>query len=457
MWLEVENIFTRLARATEDEAAWLADYLSVKEKRFVGRRPREVRVSQLNPVRQTFPSGFVPLVQAAAPKEGFEVQVFDKRAAPVGRAGADLSWLRDYQQAAVDAAISRGRGILKLPTGAGKTELAVALALELPGRWLFLAHRGLLAEQAAERWEKRTGLGAGRVWQGAWDEADGRFVCATFQTLYRRLKGEGGVLLRSVNGIICDEAHTLPSASFSRVAMACPAYWRFGLSGTPFARGDRRSVLAIGVLGPKIYEIKAEALDARGVITMPEICFVPVATRSDKPTYQGVYDEAVVRSTVRNAAVVRAVLRAPKPCLVFVKELAHGRILERLLNQASVRTEFIWGSASTFARTLAIKRLVRGDLDALCVSVIFNEGVDIPELRSVVIAAAGQSAIAAVQRIGRGMRVADGKDAFIAYDFADRTCGCDPRTGHRGCRWMFRHARARMTAMAREGYRVIVE
>jgi superfamily II DNA or RNA helicase len=112
----------------------------------------------------------------------------------------------------------------------------------------------------------------------------------------------------------------------------------------------------------------------------------------------------------------------------------------------------VWGSNSSEERKASIKRLIRGDHEALIASVIFNEGVDIPELRSVVIASGGKSTIAALQRIGRGMRVkkdATGnvvKDEFEVYDFQDE-----------GDRWLQRHTRARVAAYMREGFETIVE
>jgi superfamily II DNA or RNA helicase len=230
------------------------------------------------------------------------------------------------------------------------------------------------------------------------------------------------------------------------------AYYRVGMSGTPLARGDRRSLLTIAATGPVIYRIKSEVLIQAGVLSRPKIRLTPVAQTSERPTWQGVYGECIVRSAKRNAAIAAQARRAQKPCLVFVKEIAHGRELEKRLRAAGLTTEFVWGTDSVDERKSAVRRLVHGDTDALVASVIFNEGIDIPELRSVVIASGGKSVIAALQRIGRGMRVqkdAQGKvikDTFEVFDVADK-----------GCKWLERHTRARLRAYASEGYETIVE
>ena len=102
-------------------------------------------------------------------------------------------------------------------------------------------------------------------------------------------------------------------------------------------------------------------------------------------------------------------------------------------------------------RRAAIRRLVHGDTDILIANVIFQEGIDIPELQSVVIAAGGKSTIAILQDVGRGMRkyTAEGavaKSAFQVFDFADR-----------GSAVLARHTRGRLEAYAVEKYPVIEE
>jgi superfamily II DNA or RNA helicase len=93
-----------------------------------------------------------------------------------------------------------------------------------------------------------------------------------------------------------------------------------------------------------------------------------------------------------------------------------------------------------------MRRLNNGDDDLLVATNIFNEGVDIPELKSVVIAAGGSSSIQALQRIGRGMRRTDSKSRFYVYDLLDS-----------GQRWMERHAKARQRAYRSEGHTVNVK
>jgi Lhr-like helicase len=106
-----------------------------------------------------------------------------------------------------------------------------------------------------------------------------------------------------------------------------------------------------------------------------------------------------------------------------------------------------------------VKQLADGEVDVLICSVIFNEGLDVPAIRSVVCAAGGKSVIAAIQRMGRGMRVTADKGEFYGYDFYDLGCGCvEAVTGdtHMGCNTLNRHSKLRMNAFIKEGYKVEV-
>ena len=465
MIVEVGNLHARVVQASDDERAWITDYLAFEDDAARYRRKagmKDGRIRLFNLFASTFPSGFVSMVLKAGADEGFNVQVLDRRVAPAtADPDADTAWLRPYQLDAVAAVEARTRGILWMPTGAGKTEVAAALALKLPVPWLFLVHRTNLGTQAAERYERRTGLLAGRIGEGTWNVPDdARFVCATFQTLARALEKRDAraiALLDGAHGLIVDECHVLPAASFYRVALATPrAYWRVGLSGTPLARGDRRSLLAVGAIGPVIYKLPTAQLVEEGVLAKPHIRMVHVSQTIDAPTWQGVYGAAVVRSTVRNRVVVDCVLRAEKPSLVFVKEVSHGKLIEKALWRAGVKNAFVWGTSSSDMRDTKVRDLLAGRLDVLVCSVIFQEGTDIPDLRSVVIASGGKSVIAALQRIGRGMRTAKDKTTFEVWDIADKGCGCRGLK-HTSCKWLDKHTAARLKAYAAEGHTITID
>lgn len=453
MWLEVGNLWTTTLRFDQDEYEFLQEQLTFVDPRthyvpaMAGMGPTRL----LSKKRNGFPAGLTPIIVKKARDAGFTVSISDKRTKPVRDPNADLAWLRDYQLEAIDAVERRLRGILWLPTGSGKTEICVGVTRAFPGKWLFVAHKKGLMYNAAKRFNLRRdehdhdAPDAGKIGDGFWEPSD--FTAATFQTLaHRRNTPEFAALTKGLTGILIDECHTLPADSFYKTAMAIDVPLRVGVSGTPLARGDKRSIMAVATLGPTIHRLKTEVLVKAGVLARPKIRMLEVEQPDpEKATWLNTYKAAVVRSPQRNKALAQAAKYATKPCLLFVKQVAHGKEILKRLKSQGVTAEFTWGSKTQKSRERAIHRLVHGDTDVLVCSVIFQEGTDIPDLRSVVIGTGGKSVIAAIQRVGRGMRKVEGKDTFEVWDILDK-----------GVPALERHANARKRAYLKEGYEVSV-
>jgi superfamily II DNA or RNA helicase len=470
MWLTKGNLHTKLTRSTPEEREWLVNYLTFEGERKGPRQP-PTPVRLFNMLNDTYPSGFDAFVAKAGPEEGFEVKFIDPRTPPCAPdPSADLVWLRDYQLGAVQAVVEQHRGILWLPTGAGKTEVAVGITRALPCQWLAVVHRSQLADDIASRYEKRSpGLYAGRILEGRFEvHEDSTLIAATYQSIAKLL--ERGVkhglkddlylkikhlIATWAEGLIVDECHTLPASTFYRLAMQTKsAYYRVGLSGTPLARGDKKNPYLYGAIGKPIYRVKSQLLIDRGVLAKPTVRLVTCTQQSLRPTWTGVQGELIVRSKVRNGVVLGMAQRAKKPGFVFVQQVEHGKQLAKALTNAGIPSEFVWGNHSIDYRKSLIKRLEQGHFEMLVCSTVFNEGIDVPALRSVVNGGGGKSLIATFQRLGRGMRVdrkADGSvheggDEFEVWDVLDK-----------GNKWLERHARMRQSAYASEGYATFVE
>ncbi len=464
MWIQRGNLNSRLTRSTDAERAWLIEYLTFRGKQISAAEPKALCL--FNVFANSYPAGFDALIRKAAVADGQDVQFLDSRVAPCEvDPNADLAWLRDYQLEAVQRIITRKRGILWLPTGAGKTEIIVALTRALPCKWLALVHRSQLADDIAARFEKRSiGLVAGRVLEGKWEVPDdAMLVSATYQSLCAALKKPPThpdhvktlALLYGAEAIAVDECHTAPAETFNAILMKTKrAYYRVGLSGTPLARGDAKSQHAIAALGPVVHRIRAEVLIQAGVLARPTVRMVTLDQDSACPTWTGVYGALIARSARRNAVVIGMTKRATKPAFVFIEQVEHGRLLVKQLFQAGMKAEFVFGTHSLDYRKSLIKRLVQGHFDVIVCSRVFNEGIDVPELRACVNAGGMKSIIATLQRLGRGMRVdrkADGSvqeggDKFEVWDVLDT-----------GNKWTEKHARIRQSAYSNEGYETFVE
>lgn len=326
----------------------------------------------------------------------------------------------------------------------GKTEIAAGLIKSFPVYWTFIVHRSGLMYQAAERFAMRGITGVGVLGDGK-VEVGQHVTVTTFQTMWSQIKTPAvKELLKKTQGIIVDEVHTLPGPTWSQVAEAFQeARYRFGLSGTPLDRSDQRSLITVGSIGPVIHRTPADVLVDAGVLAKPRINMVRVDQVVERPTYQGIYGAGVIRSQRRNATLLSCIKTAQKPCLVFVTNLRHGAILLDEAKRAGMSAFFVRGDVEEAKRAELKDKLRSKTIDVVIASVVWQEGIDIPELASVVIAGGGKSVIAALQRVGRGMRRAAGKDTFEVWDISDV-----------GTRTLENHSKARINAYTREGYEV---
>lgn len=459
MILEIGNVWTKVAGSGK-ELSWLDRVLAFPvaneyARKAVLQRGRFWDGKHHFFHHKRFPSGLVRYATQKARARGWPVDLLDVRSrpplpGPVPRELGDLV-LRDDQFEAAQRLLSRGRGILKAATGSGKSEIACAVILASRVRFLVLVHQIHLMHQFADRWEKRTGRPAGRVGEGLREGVDSApVVVATVPTLYLALREKDPSLtrlVRTVGGFVSDECHRVPSRTYRQVVMNTDrAFYRFGISGTPLDRGDGRSVFLVAATAGIVYRIQAKDLIEEGTLARPTIRFIEIPPTQVEPIFgrdwNSVYEDGISDCEARNQIVCRVVHRAPKPCLVFVRRLHHGRVLQRVLESNGLRVQFVWGGHSGRSRSRSVERLEDGRLEVV-VSNVFDEGVDIPQLRSIVNAAGGRSTIAALQRLGRAMRVVDGKQSCELWDFFDLS--------HR---WLSEHAEERMSVYLREGFDV---
>lgn len=485
MRIELDNRNATAYDMTEEEYAFLYGYLSFDDEasKFVRRRDGSVKFNSkakklsLLGMDNTFPAGLLGKVKRAALKKGILIPVVDKRTAPCAVLSWEDAivepslitdgepWLHDFQQEAVQRAIDKTRGILDMPTGSGKTETACGIAMRLGlTNTLFVAPEADLMHNAARRWEKRARVEAGRIGDGWMKPLDG-FTAATFQTLASRMgKNDPELMkyLQTVGCVIFDECHTLPADMFYRTALDIPAYWRIGMSGTPLARGDRKSLFSIAATGSIVYKVETQMLIDRGFIARPHIRMTRFQQDFEASGWQAGERTGIVESSRRNELVINLAKQAPKPGLVFVKLKKHGLALQKAFKRNGLRSEFVWGEKNTAQRDDAIERLRNGELDCIIASVVFQTGTDIPEVQSMVIACGGKSEIATLQRIGRGMRIVRDehtneviKGEFYVYDIYDT----EPKqsSGLTGNRWNANHSRERFKAYTAVGHEVTIK
>jgi DNA excision repair protein ERCC-3 len=403
----------------------------------------------------TFPAGLVGFVRDAYWADDAKIVVVDQRHTPRKRAFDarvhDVK-LRPYQNEAVLVAIAKEQGVFQMATGTGKTEVMIGITAALGLRTLILVASKDLAIQTHKRFEDRL-RGVKVTMFGAGKHRWGDVTVATLQSIRAWMKRadpeEVADTLGRYDVMHSDECHTLPAATYLPIALAIPAFYRFGWSATPYGDGDEGARLALtGATGQVIGQMRpdeavAAAVSVPAFVTMlqyglgePRTAWKADQFRINDDNfahYAHLYREAVVLNRERNELITGAAIAlaaANRPTLVLVHSIEHGQMIADALD-----VPFAHGSTEQDVRNAALQSLRDGSVPILVASVIFDQGIDVPELAGLVLAGGGKAAHVAVQRIGRGSRVAKGKDRLEVVDFMD-TCS----------RIMWRQSKARLKA-----------
>lgn len=435
--------FVAESEAFEDRVIWDSLAYEIPNlrhiKKSMGRSDFSGIKSHYDKRSKTFLLGLLPIVLDALDLREIKYQLIRKderdKTLLAGPYCLNGITLYDYQQGAVEEFLKRKRGILKLSTGSGKTELAMAIADSLKVPTIFFTHRTNLMYQTAKRFEHRLPQFKGKLGIIGDGEFSPNFITfATVQTVSRRLKEdkEFARLMRSYELVIVDEAHKMSSDMFVDAVSACTgAYYRVGLTATPFMRGDKTEEYNLrGAIGDIIYEVTNSDLIARGLLARPYVKFIEMTSTNlltKLEGYKDVYLHGIVHNKLRNSKIVEMALKLKesKPkTIVVTTDISHAKLLTEMIEDAGLKVEMCTGKTDAKARQKSLDKLAKGKIDVIVASTIFDEGINIEDLGSIILAAGGKSVPALFQRIGRSMRKKDGEENYcVIIDFMDRQHG----------------------------------
>src|SRR5690606_25540668 len=245
----------------------------------------------------------------------------------------------DYQLEAAKTAVAKKQGILRIATNGGKTEIACAITKYLGLPTLFMVTTRELLYQARERFMKRLGVTeaeVGIVGDGHWQPGSWVTV-ATVDTLESRFeRQECQDLLKSTEVLFVDECHHAGSETWYDVCTACPANYRYGLSGTPMDRTDGANLRLLAAIGPIIVDIPNKFLVDRGISAKTHINFskVTAPVLPKKLAYASAYKQGVVANPNALSLIVdwtKAFHEAGLSTLILCEQIEHGKIIDSAL------------------------------------------------------------------------------------------------------------------------------
>ena len=351
------------------------------------------------------------------------------------------------------------RGMISLPTGSGKTRVAVQAIVEamrddgFEGCVLWVADRDELCEQAVEAWRQVwSSIGAGgarlrisRMWAGQpvpLATSDVHIVVATIQTLRARFKnvpGEVDFLTESAL-VVFDEAHRSVAPTFTSVMQEIGlTRWQredepflLGLTATPYRGHDaEETARLVKRYGGRRLDAGAFASDDPQDV-VAELQDMHVLALADHQTIEGgsyrlnederaemdrtpqhpwlpqSVEDRIARDSDRTNRIVEAyqqeAAHADWPVLVFATSVEHAQTIAALLSRRGIPSRAVSGETEPATRRRIVEGFRQGDVKVLVNYGVFREGFDAPKTRVIIVARPVYSPNLYFQMIGRGLR-----------------------------------------------------
>lgn len=347
---------------------------------------------------------------------------------PVQRGQAingDKLELREYQQEALNnlQAMRDKRETIALlyqATGTGKTVTAVMDAKRVGGRTLFVAHTMELVNQAYNTFKSLwTETTVGKFADSVKDY-ESNVICGSIQSVALNLDTFND---NDFDYIIIDEAHHATAETYQKVLAYFKPKFILGLTATP-ERADDTNIL-------DIFQNTAHKLDIQTAVeigALTNVRCIRIHTNIDmtKVRFNSVqYNirDLDVRICVseRNQLIVNTWLNyvKDKRTVVFCASVKHAEQIAELFKKAGVNAIAVSGSMETSERNEWLAKFASGEVKVLCACDLLNEGWDCPQTEVLFMARPTMSKVLYTQQLGRGMRLSEGKEFLMVFDFVD--------------------------------------
>ena len=338
--------------------------------------------------------------------------------------GANLE-LKEHQKAALKALEqmrdnSETIALLYHATGTGKTTTAVLDAKRCGGRVLFIAHTQELVDQATKRFrELWTNTTVGRYCEVI-KQPRAHVVCGSVQSVALHLdefKDD------EFDYLIVDEAHHAAADTYQKILSYFKPAFTLGLTATP-ERADDKSIL-------EIFKNTAHKLDIQTAVEIGEL--VPVRcirihtnidltkVRFNSVQYNIRDLESKIYVPERNRLIVDTWMQyvRDKRTVVFCASVKHAQQIADLFREQGIKAAAVSGSMKQSERREFQEKFVNRDIQVLCACDLLNEGWDCPEIEVLFMARPTMSKVLYTQQLGRGMRLYEGKESLMVFDFVD--------------------------------------
>ncbi|MFF0248118.1 DEAD/DEAH box helicase [Streptosporangium sandarakinum] len=326
----------------------------------------------------------------------------------------------------------RHRNLLVAATGTGKTVVAAFDYRNLQERLgrlpslLFIAHRKEILQQALRTYRQVLAIpDFGELHVGDDQSRQWRHVFASVQSLNSR--GIESFAADQFDVIVIDEFHHAAAATYRRVIEYLEPKELLGLTATP-ERADGTWVQDEFFDRHITSELRLwDALDADLLCPFHYFGINDETDLSHVAWSRGSYlsrelDEALADDSDRARLVFNALLDKVSDLqavrgLGFCVSVRHARFMAEFFTQAGLNSLAVDGSTDPAERRAALTALRDGKVTFLFAVDLFNEGLDIPDVNTLLLLRPTESATVFLQQLGRGLRRTPNKDVLTVLDF----------------------------------------
>jgi superfamily II DNA or RNA helicase len=366
------------------------------------------------------------------------------------------------------------RGLISLPTGAGKTRVAIQALVEalstsgLGSPVLWIAPSDELCEQAVQTWSEvwracgpMKELRIGRLWgTNEVPEAIGssQVVVATVDKLRHRVDSNDYKWLSEATCVVIDEAHTATTPEYTRILQWLDISARgrtrttraplLGLTATPFrGRSEEETKRLISRFGGRRldrifgddddYSATYRVLQEMGVLSQVDGEELETGTTIDidrdlspneRDSLQRLglpsrVSDTIAKDVDRNRILLRSILDRPRdwPILLFAVSTEHAHTMAALLTVEGISAAAIDHRTEPSVRRRYVDRFRHEELRVLTNFGVLTQGFDAPATRAIYVARPTFSPNTYQQMIGRGLRgpLNGGKDRCLIVNVRD--------------------------------------
>lgn len=325
---------------------------------------------------------------------------------------------------------NRNRNLLVAATGTGKTVISafdykIFKSNNKSSKLLFVAHRKEILQQAQATFRgvlKDNNFGD--LWVDGLEPSSNEYIFASVQTLNNRLK-EIKLSPEYYDFIIIDEVHHISASTYRPILNYFKPKVLLGLTATP-ERMDGEDILA-DFCNRIAAEIRLpEALNKKLLSPFQYFGITDSIDLTNVKWEKGKYVASELTSlyTKNDVRVGEIITNLDKytndlndvRAIGFCVTIEHATFMAEKFNLAGLKSACLTAKNSN-ERDRIREQFKKKEFNYLFVVDIFNEGVDIPEIDTVLFLRPTESLTVFLQQLGRGLRLADGKDCLTVLDF----------------------------------------